>query len=61
MTLVIDLMTIRNYDVYYQTKHNAAKKDDIPARSAWAARCQVEEHNPGCKITRVLLQSNSDW
>jgi hypothetical protein len=54
-------MTIRTYDVYYQTKHNAAKKDEILGRNAWAARCQVEEHNPDCKVTRVLLQSNSDW
>jgi hypothetical protein len=55
------VVTIRTYDVYYQTKHNAVKKDEIQGRNAWAARCQVEEHNPDCTVTRVLLQSNSDW
>jgi hypothetical protein len=61
MTLVIDPMTIRTYDVYYSTKYNAVRKDEVLGRNAWAARCQVEEFNPGCKVTRVLLQSNSDW
>ncbi len=60
MTLVID-MAIRTYDVYYQTKHNAVCKEEVLSRDAWSARCQVEEFNPDCRITRVLLQTDSDW
>ena len=52
---------IRTYDVYYSTKHNAVRKEEVLGRTAWSARCQVEEFNPGCKVTRVVLQYNSDW
>ena len=62
MTLETDPMTtIKTFDVYYSTKYNAVCKDKVLGRNAWSARCQVEELNPGCRVTRVLLQSNPEW
>jgi hypothetical protein len=55
------MMTIRTYDVYFITKHRAPKKWEIYAKDAFTAKCSVEEHNPDCRVTRVLLQDNSDW
>lgn len=54
-------MTIRTYDVYFMSKHRAPKKWEIHAKDAFHARCTVEEMNPDCKITRVLLQDDSQW
>jgi hypothetical protein len=54
-------MTIRTYDVYFQTKHNAHKKWEIYSKDAFSARCTVQELNPDARITRVLLADNSDW
>ena len=54
-------MTVRTYDVYFQTKHNAVKKWEVYAKDAFSARSSVEEMNPGSRITRVLLSDNSDW
>lgn len=55
------MMTIRTYDVYFTTKHQAPKKWEIYAKDAFTAKCYVEELNPDCRVTRVLLQDNSDW
>ena len=59
--LLSSSMTVRTYDVYFQTKYNAVKKWEVYAKNAYSARCSVEEMNPGSRITRVLLSDNSDW
>ena len=51
----------RTYEVYFVDKDNKQDKWEIYGNNAFNARCVVEEMNPGCKIRRVLLQSNSDW
>ena len=54
-------MSVRTYDVYFVDKHNKQDKWEIYGNNAFNARCVVEEMNPGCKIRRVLLQTDSDW
>ena len=51
----------RTYDVYFVDKNNKQDKWEIYGNNAFNARCVVEEMIPDCKITRVLLQTDSDW
>ena len=53
--------TVRTYDVYFVTRHKARQKWEIYAHDAFNARCIVEEMNPGSKVDRIHLHSESDW
>ena len=53
--------TVRTYDVYFVTPYRARKKWEVYAHNAFNARCTVEEMNPGCKVDRIIIQTDSDW
>ena len=62
MTLAIDLMTIRNYDVFFKNKYHVFDKRKVLGKSAYSAQSQHEEHNPSHKVTRVLPHTpDPEW